>query len=264
MAADENCQKSLSFGAKSLYILRFGIGFYLRPLKLKEKCPWSLKRTEKVYKDGLYYFKETIIVRHWRVCLTAFLSLSLFLSFSFSLSFILFFSFFFSIFHSLSLTIYLFFFISFFLLIFFFCLSVSLSFFLSFSIYISIFLFWSFLSLYLTLYLSLFISFCLSILLSLLLSISLSFSFSMIVYLFLYVSISFFLSIFILRHSNTVFTLIMWPLRTNKNTILLWRRKLIRTLGNTVLLLVKLNIWLLRTNKKYNIADFKKTIIVRN
>ena len=43
--------------------------------------------------------------------------------------------------------------------------------------------------------------------------------------------------------------LIMWLLRTNKITILLWRRKYMRALGNTVFLMVRLVMWLLRTNQ---------------
>ena len=44
-----------------------------------------------------------------------------------------------------------------------------------------------------------------------------------------------------ISQNNTVFSLvrlIMWLLRTNKSTILLWRRKYIQALGNTVFYLV--------------------------
>ena len=55
------------------------------------------------------------------------------------------------------------------------------------------------------------------------------------------------------RHSNTVLTLVrlfMWLLKTNKSTILRCDvKRFIQTLCNTVLLLVRLTMSLLRTNK---------------
>ena len=55
-----------------------------------------------------------------------------------------------------------------------------------------------------------------------------------------------------IRQSNTVFSLVrlaMWLLRTNQSTVLHWRRKCFRAVGNTVFLLVRLIMWLLKTNK---------------
>ena len=55
-----------------------------------------------------------------------------------------------------------------------------------------------------------------------------------------------------LRLSNTVFSLVrlaMWLLRTNQSTVLPWRRQCFRALGNNVFLLVRLIMWLPRTNR---------------
>ena len=58
--------------------------------------------------------------------------------------------------------------------------------------------------------------------------------------------------VLLLRQSITVFSLVrlvMWLLRTNQSTVLLWVRKCFQALGNTVFLLVRLVMWLLRTNQ---------------
>ena len=70
-----------------------------------------------------------------------------------------------------------------------------------------------------------------------------------------------------LRQRNSVFSLvrlIMWLLRTNKSTILIWRRKYIWALGNTIFLLARLIMWMLRTNQSTELLWRRNFFLLSN